>query len=75
MARETETGVVVDLVERGRRITRLAVPDADPGGSLVALEVGIIRFGNPIVRVRWRNADADASHDYLVDGETIVPLS
>jgi hypothetical protein len=73
--RQTATGVVVDLLKRGRRVARAQVPDARSSGSLVSFTLASVRFGKPIVRLSWRNADGDTNHDYEVDGETIVPLS
>jgi len=73
--RRTARDVAVDLVERGRRAARIAVADADPGGRLSVFQLASIRFGKPIIGVRWQNPDGEVGHDYVVDGERLVPLN
>ena len=59
-------GLSVDLLRHGRRLTRIAVPDADPDGVLVGLESGFV--SNRLVRLRWLNPGGEPQiiHDYAV---------
>jgi hypothetical protein len=73
--RSTENGVAVDLVKRSRRVVRATVAGAEPGGRLLVFEVTSVRFGKPILRVRWQNPGGEVGHDYVVNTRSIVPLS
>jgi Protein kinase domain len=72
MVVRAEGRIAVDLLDGERRLARLPVPDANPSGRPVALNT----FGPPLVRLRWRNPDAQTvSHDYAVGARSLTPRS
>ncbi len=64
--------IAIDLLDGARRVARLPVADANPRGRLL----GVDSFGEPRVRLRWRNPDGDVvSHDYAVGARSLAPMS
>jgi hypothetical protein len=62
----------LDLFGGGRRLVRLAVAGADARGR----PEGLITYGRPLVRLRWRNPDGRTiDHDYSIRAEAVVPRS
>ena len=73
---ETGAGVAVDLLRRGRRVSRLPVAAARPDGRLLAFEFAQLRFGQPIVRLRWGNPDGlVVEHDYVAGSRRFTPIT
>jgi len=62
--------IAIDVFAGERRLARLPVPDADPGGRLVEL----VTHERPIVILSWRNGDGRAvDRDYAVHASSITP--
>lgn len=66
--------VVVDLANGGRRVFRLTLPDADPAGKPVTIEIRRVRLGLPLVRVSWQSSDTVVTHEYVVGERSLTPL-
>jgi serine/threonine protein kinase len=67
-------GIAIDLLDGPLRLTRLPVPDAEPGGKLSGIDPDC-GFDQGFC-LRWTNGD-DASqvfHAYRVDGDELVPI-
>jgi hypothetical protein len=61
--------VAFDLFDGKRRLARLAIADADPGGRLVSLT----RYARPILRMRWSNPNGRTiGNDYAVEARSIA---
>jgi hypothetical protein len=67
-------GIAIDMVGR-RRLSRLAVPDADPGGTLLGLDLDCGR-GPRAFCLRWRDAGDGLTllHEYRVLADGRVKL-
>jgi hypothetical protein len=64
--------IAVDLFDAGRRLERLVVAGADVRGRVL----GFDGFGEPIVRLHWRNPDGQSvDRDYAVGSRSIAPSS
>lgn len=62
--------IAVDLFNSGRRLERLVVAGADVRGRVLGFDT----FGEPIVRLRWRNPDGQSvARDYAVGSRSIAP--
>ena len=70
-----EGRIALDVVA-GRRLARLAVPDADPAGELLWLEQNCGRVGVRGFCLRWRNPGAESplAHEYRVLGSGRIKL-
>jgi len=68
--------VAVDLLRGRRRVSRLPVAGADPDGRVLAFGFAQLRFGQPIARLQWRNADGPiVEHDYLAGSRRFTPIT
>jgi hypothetical protein len=62
--------IVVDLFDRGRRLERLPISDADARGRLLAWN----SIGEPTVHLSWRNPGGRViAHDYAVGLRSVFP--
>jgi hypothetical protein len=67
--------VALDLLSGRRRVARLAVPDADPRGTLLDLRVASSRGFAPRPELRWRNpGGAAVAHTYRIGAVPLEPL-
>ena len=66
--------VVIDAYRRGRRVQRLPITDLDPAGRLVSLAVTVVRFGEPILRLEWRNPRDVVDHLWTAGRRSLTPL-
>jgi hypothetical protein len=65
--------IVVDLSSAKRRIARVPFV-GNPAGRLESLYTLRVRFGQPIVRLLWRNPRGPVSRDYMVTKRSLVPI-
>ena len=64
--------IALDLFDGSRRLVRVTLADARPEGRPEAL----ITYGQPLVRLRWRNPDGQTiGHDYAIRASAVVPRS
>jgi hypothetical protein len=66
--------VAIDLFAAGRRVARLTVVDAEPGGQVASLYTERVHLGKTIVRLAWRNSNGIVSHDYAATARSLVPI-
>jgi hypothetical protein len=66
--------IAADLFSGQRRIARLFVPRAAATGQLGSLYTLRVRFGQPIVRLAWRNPRGLVNRDFSVSARSLVPL-
>jgi hypothetical protein len=72
---ELPNGIAIDVFGDGR-LSRLEVPDADPGGQLIELVQNCGRAGGRGFCLRWQNPGDDVPlvHEYLVRPDGRVEL-
>jgi hypothetical protein len=66
--------VAVDLVAGGRRLVRLPMTNAKAEGRVLSFEIRSVRFGKPIVRLRWQNPHSLVIHDYVAGERSLTLL-
>jgi hypothetical protein len=67
--------VAADLIVGGRRLARVPVAAARPGGELTSIEFRRARFGRQILLVRWQNPHSIVDHEYAVNERSLTLLS
>jgi hypothetical protein len=64
--------IAVDFFDGERRLARLPVPDANPGGR----PLGLSTYAPAVTRLSWRNPGGETvSHDYAVRAGSLTPRS